>query len=597
LPLWGSVGPGIAINANGDYRGPAGIEDHLVYAARTADAQLTLSPADFQSQYGWVNEPWQVGLYKPGAESVERIYVNAASKGPFDGKTWQTAFSDLQDALSIAQPNTEICVAAGTYAPDRGTGARTASFHLKNDVRLLGGFAGTETSSSHRDPNNNETVLSGDLKGDDEPNFVNNEENSYHVVKCEWIGPNAVLDGFTITGGNANGLEDSEYSGGGLYSRKSGFTLLNCTFAANSAKGGGGGMEHGWEEVLIMKVIDCRFLNNAAEVGGGFYNRAASAELTNCVFRGNSATYDGGGLRNQEGCATLDRCVFANNRARDGGAMGNYNRARAVVRASRFLRNSTTQYGGAMNSSYKCVLLLTGCLFSENNAGGQGAGMFVASESEYTLISCVFERNRASWGGALSNDHCRGHLVNCILIHNTCEADGGAVSNEAGTQVDLINCTIAYNSAGRNGGGIYNSEEPGTLEENKSTSILINCILWGNAASNGFSETAQLGAGYVNARNCCVQGWTGKLGGIGNFGANPMFLDPNGPDGKIGTEDDDLRLSPGSPCINAGNNSALPADRFDLDGDGDPNEPIPFDVNGKPRIQGGTVDIGACESG
>jgi len=65
----------------------------------------------------------------------------------------------------------------------------------------------------------------------------------------------------------------------------------------------------------------------------------------------------------------------------------------------------------------------------------------------------------------------------------------------------------------------------------------------------------------------------------------------------IGTEDDNLRLKPGSPCINAGDNSAIPVDEFDLDDDGDSNEPTPFDIDGKPRILNGTVDVGAYERG
>jgi hypothetical protein len=58
-----------------------------------------------------------------------------------------------------------------------------------------------------------------------------------------------------------------------------------------------------------------------------------------------------------------------------------------------------------------------------------------------------------------------------------------------------------------------------------------------------------------------------------------------------------LRLKPGSPCINAGDNAAVPADTLDLDNDGDTDEPIPFDIEGKPRILNGTVDLGAYESG
>ena len=74
-----------------------------------------------------------------------------------------------------------------------------------------------------------------------------------------------------------------------------------------------------------------------------------------------------------------------------------------------------------------------------------------------------------------------------------------------------------------------------------------------------------------------------------------MFINPNGPDGKPGTEDDDLRLKPGSPCIDKGDANALPADSEDLDSDGDTTEPIPLDLAGKPRISGAGVDMGAYE--
>ncbi|KPL20130.1 MAG: hypothetical protein AMJ75_12285, partial [Phycisphaerae bacterium SM1_79] len=72
LPLWGSIGPGIAFNPEGDYRGPPGIEEHVIYVVQTDSGQELLTQKKFANQYGWVNEPWQVGLYKPGAERVER---------------------------------------------------------------------------------------------------------------------------------------------------------------------------------------------------------------------------------------------------------------------------------------------------------------------------------------------------------------------------------------------------------------------------------------------------------------------------------------------------------------------------------------------
>ena len=126
---------------------------------------------------------------------------------------------------------------------------------------------------------------------------------------------------------------------------------------------------------------------------------------------------------------------------------------------------------------------------------------------------------------------------------------------------------------------------------------LSNCVLWGNMDGGDSVEPAQIQGGKMMVNYCCIQGWSGRLGGVGNFGDDPLFVDPDGPDNRIGTEDDRFRLKPGSPCINTGDNSAIPTDTCDLDDDGDPNEPIPFDLESGPRILNGTVDLGAYESG
>ena len=153
----------------------------------------------------------------------------------------------------------------------------------------------------------------------------------------------------------------------------------------------------------------------------------------------------------------------------------------------------------------------------------------------------------------------------------------------------LTNCTFIANNSRVTPGGFRDFRE--------CSSTLTNCILWSNTDRDGSSESAQVHGERTVVNHCHIQGWTGKLGGTGNLGDDPLFIDFDGPDDLIGTEDDNLRLKPGSPCINAGDNAALPTDKLDLDSDGDPNEPIPFDFEGKPRILNGTVDIGAYESG
>jgi hypothetical protein len=534
LPLWGPMGVGVALSPEGDYRGPLGIDDHLAYIVRTDRGDATLSPTEFNAQHGWVNEPWQVGLYRPGAEPMERIYVKADAPGPFDGRTWATAFRDLQDALSAARPNTEIWVAQGVYTPDRGTGARIASFNLKNGVRLFGGFAGNETRVHERDPDRYETILSGDLNADDRPPFANNDENSYHVVTSRDLDPNTLLDGFAITGGNANGPKEGEYHhGGGVYSSWSGARYIRCVFRGNTARHWGGGF-FGSNGNRCPELTDCRFIGNAATdvdegAGGGLWASGGRYILRDCLFIGNTAGSWGGAICHELCAPHLVRCVLRGNAAPRGAGLANSHGTQAVI----------------MN-----------CVFAGNTSTVEGGGI-------YGYVG-------------------RAHLTNCLFVHN--QGGGGAIYAHAQSHLVISNCTFSGNS------------HIGVYGDDTSTLVLANSILWANSSGEDWSESAQVSARLVTVNSCCVQGWTGRLGGADNVGLNPLFMDPNGPDGRIDTFDDDFRLRDDSLCRDIGDNSAVPADAFDLDRDGDPNEPIPFDVAGRPRIQNGRVDLGAHES-
>ena len=190
---------------------------------------------------------------------------------------------------------------------------------MKNNLAIYGGFDGVETDLSQRDWKNNVTILSGDLNGDDVINgsgstlsITGNGENSYHVIFNNFNGLDntAVLDGFTVTGGNANGA--SLYDrGGGMYNfTASSPTLINCTFYGNSARDGGGMANNApITHAASPTLINCTFSGNKATVSGGAMANFSHSlpVLTNCRFLGNSAV-TGGGISNTANGPTLTNC-------------------------------------------------------------------------------------------------------------------------------------------------------------------------------------------------------------------------------------------------------------------------------------------------
>src|SRR5690606_38321332 len=217
-------------------------------------------------------------LYDPAPGNI--LYVDQNATGGGDGSSWSNAISELADALKWAKEKYEanntvfdteplkIYVAKGTYKPmynpdDNNFGnsdGRNNSFLLVNNVQLYGGFAGTETGLNGteadlaaRDFETNNTILSGDLDNNDGVDGAINGENAYHVVVSAAAVGNALLDGFVISGGNADGEsmsltvnEQSVYSdfGGGMYNVSSSPVLTNGMVSGNRAVSGGGMYNH-----------------------------------------------------------------------------------------------------------------------------------------------------------------------------------------------------------------------------------------------------------------------------------------------------------------------------------------------------------------
>ncbi|MGH1384065.1 beta strand repeat-containing protein [Kordia sp.] len=145
------------------------------------------------------------------------LYVDKDASGTNDGSSWANAFTKLEDALPLANSLRPIWVADGTYIPSTtDTNTRKATFSIIEDTNIYGGFNGTETTVTARNPKTNITILSGDLNGDDNATILDTEatrqDNSYHVVSIRGNAQNIVVDGFTITSGNANGAANNSCS-------------------------------------------------------------------------------------------------------------------------------------------------------------------------------------------------------------------------------------------------------------------------------------------------------------------------------------------------------------------------------------------------
>lgn len=147
------------------------------------------------------------------------VYVDQDANGTANGNSWSNAYTSLAIALNQAQPGDEIWVAEGTYLP--GSSGRYSTFALKGSMKLYGGFNGTETSLSERNPTANPTILEGDLLGNDSGtlSYTNNtrSDNVYSVVTIDNVD-NTLVDGFIIQGGNANSsIKGGERYGAGVY--------------------------------------------------------------------------------------------------------------------------------------------------------------------------------------------------------------------------------------------------------------------------------------------------------------------------------------------------------------------------------------------
>jgi predicted outer membrane repeat protein len=477
----------------------------------------------------------------------EIIYVDADAAGANNGSSWADAYNYLQDALMAALAGDEIRVAQGTYKPnefvlsDRPNQGRRETFQLKNGVAIRGGYAGfSEPEPDARHIDIYETILSGDLDGNDGPDFANNDDNSLNVVTGIGTDETAGLDGFTITGARRCGMNNDDCNP----------ILSNCKFKANRYEG----MQNTRSGPILT---NCTFENNGRS---GMENRECNLTLTNCIFKGNSRS----AIDQILGSLTLTGCLFSDNSGFFGGAIDSFSGYLTLYNCT-FIRNRADATGGAIHTSSD-ILRLRNCTFSNNSAGSRGGGVSAhVTDGDCEIENCVFSGNKAENGAAMQIWAGPLTISNCVFAGNMAEEKAGALYCRR-DYVTVRNCTFFSNAAGVEGSAVY------ATDKLKVT----NSIFRDNTPDE---ITMSRDNPEVTVSFCDIQtNWPGR----GNINVDPFFAEPGYWDENATPEDlnDDLwvdgdyhllsqagRWDPDSqrwiqdditsPCIDAGDPNSL----------------------------------------
>lgn len=343
------------------------------------------------------------------------------------------------------------------------------------------------------------------------------------VVTCaSGEGLGTVLNGFTIVGGSGTDFyKNGDLAGGGVFNYASTPTVANCVFTRNTS-----------------------------DFGGGMSNYFSSPNVENCTFYQNEVTYYGAGMDNYHSDPVVTDCNFNGNTANNSGG-GMFNQySRPSVTNSTFIRNASYSGGGIYNH-----------------------------DSGPTVSNSVLNANTAVFGGGMFNYlHGTPTVANCTFVGNTAAYGGGGMHNIYCIPM-VTNCTFSANAAQSGAGAMYNY--------NRGNPIVTNCIHWGNSPEE--IVNLEFSAPTIRFSNVRAGLPFDAVDGGGNIDLDPLFVHPPdpGPDGMWdGIDDDygDLRLQPGSPCINAGDPTFVA-------------QSGETDLDGHARVLCGLVDMGAYEFG
>lgn len=345
-----------------------------------------------------------------GADGAVRYVDGSLTTGLNNGTSWANAYygpAAVATAMTAAVSGDQVWVKAGTYKPTT-TATRTIWHTMKSGVAVYGGFAGSETALDQRDFTANVTTLTGDLTGNDNGTVTNMADNAYHVVVGSSVLNTAILDGFSVVGGYANGATASNYDkGGGILILTSGNpTVRNCKFIGNRCTFGGGA---GYIYQAQATFQSCEFTNNVGgSYGGAFDTNSTTVTWERCIFTNNQAARAGAIESYGSSQTKITNCVFALNKAtstNSGGAVWVGTTSTVTVRDSTFYGNTTTATSGAGFYNTSGSSTISNCIFWANTgAGGSFTNNQVTAAGGTNTVTYSAVQLGATGTGNISTD-------------------------------------------------------------------------------------------------------------------------------------------------------------------------------------------------
>jgi Secretion system C-terminal sorting domain len=587
----------------------------------------------------------------------QKYYVHAGATGQADGSSWVNAFTTLNPAFEAVQAGDTVWVAAGTYYPTAGTD-RDISLTLKKGVYYYGGFSGTETHETDRNPDLYRSIISGDI-GVPQQRI----DNSRLLVAGYGLNASGRFDGFELREAEAYG--EIETRGGAMLlecggSEETGVTIANCTFVRNRAYNGAGlYVDGGAYLVNYPRLEGCRFEENrASNFGGGAYLACAGEYadtllIKDCHFERNWGFLAGGGLildRASHTICHITDCAFKADTTRlNGGGLCFVSSSNIIdsntleVRHSVFEGNLASIGASILFDGYTYVdpvtspqfhafrLKVFGSLFqgnvARNNQGpsAEGSVLRTASEQKNLYIefdSCLIQNNSSAVGaifmGQILNTNDSPYsgtmLINrCRIVNNKNLYSNNHHYALYGASFRNQSITIKNSLFANNGGAVRQLKLP----DSKCSLNIENSTFYSNG-DKVFSRSHHIGVSQFNselkARNCII--WEPQATLPGLFDNNKTINSIT----FYGVDIDDSYISytanqiygAGSFPFNFGNNmyySDQYSPEFVNEDNGDfrlsPCSPLVnrgnnnfvglLDLDGQARIAFDTVDLGAYE--